>query len=73
VEFYNALRFNDKPVILLSYPGEGHGLRKFENQKDFQVRMREFFDHHLKGAPAPEWMTRGRSFLEKERVIKNGK
>jgi dipeptidyl aminopeptidase/acylaminoacyl peptidase len=73
VEFYNALRFNDKPVILLSYPGEGHGLRKFENQKDFQVRMREFFDHHLKGAPAPEWMTRGRSFLEKERLIKNGK
>ncbi len=73
IEFYNALRFNDKPVILLSYPGEGHGLRKFENQKDFQLRMRQFFDHHLKGALPPEWMSRGRTFLEKERVLKNGK
>jgi dipeptidyl aminopeptidase/acylaminoacyl peptidase len=66
VEFYNALRFNGKEVILLSYPGEGHGLRKYENQKDFQVRMRAFLDHHLKGEAAPDWMTVGVPFLEKE-------
>ena len=67
VEFYNALRFNGKKVILLSYPGEGHGLRRFENQVDFQRRVRQFLDHHLKGAMAPDWMQRGVPFLEKER------
>ena len=25
--FYNALRYNGKTAVLLSYPGEGHGLR----------------------------------------------
>ena len=73
VEFYNALRFNDKPVILLSYPGEAHGLRKYENQKDFQIRTRQFLDHHLKGAPAPEWMSEGRPFLEKQRMLDSRK
>jgi len=67
VEFYNALRFNDKEVILLSYPGEGHGLTRFENQKDFLERMQAFFDHHLMGAPAPEWMERGVPYLDKNR------
>jgi dipeptidyl aminopeptidase/acylaminoacyl peptidase len=65
VEFYNALRFNGKEVILLSYPGAGHGLRKYENQIDFQRRTRQFLDHHLKGAPAPEWMIEGRRFIDK--------
>lgn len=68
VEFYNALRFNEKPVILLSYPGEAHGLRRFENQKDFLVRMQQFFDHHLLGAPAAEWIEEGVPFLEKGKV-----
>jgi dipeptidyl aminopeptidase/acylaminoacyl peptidase len=67
VEFYNALRFNGKEVVLLSYPGEGHGLRRFENQKDFLVRMQQFFDHHLKGEAAPDWYLRGVPFLEKNR------
>ncbi|HUF49766.1 MAG TPA: prolyl oligopeptidase family serine peptidase [Longimicrobiales bacterium] len=67
VEFYNALRFNGKPVILLSYPGEQHGLTRFENQKDFLVRMQAFFDHHLKDADAPEWMMHGVPFIDKNR------
>jgi dipeptidyl aminopeptidase/acylaminoacyl peptidase len=70
LEWYNALRFLGKPVIWLSYPGEGHGLRKLENRIDFQYRLREFFDHHLKGAPAPRWMTEGVPFLEKERHLR---
>ncbi|MDT8368382.1 MAG: prolyl oligopeptidase family serine peptidase [Longimicrobiales bacterium] len=69
VEFYNGLRWFEKNVVLLAYPGAGHGLRRYENQKDFQIRMRQFFDHHLRGAPAPRWMTEGRSFLEKERAL----
>jgi dienelactone hydrolase len=65
VEFYNALRFNKKNVILLSYPGEAHGLRNLENQKDFLVRIQQFYDHYLKDKPAPEWMTKGVPFLKK--------
>ncbi len=70
LEWYNALRFLGKPIIWLSYPGEGHGLRKLENRIDFQYRLREFFDHHLKGEPAPKWMTEGVPFLEKEEHLR---
>jgi hypothetical protein len=31
------------------------------------MRMEQFFDHHLKGAPAPEWMQKGIPFLNKGR------
>ncbi|MBT78417.1 MAG: hypothetical protein CL798_09540 [Chromatiales bacterium] len=73
VEWYNALRFNNKPIIFLSYPGEGHGLGKIDNQKDWTRRIHQFFNHHLKGEPAPEWMIKGRTFLEKERALKTNK
>ena len=56
MEFYNALRFLGKPVIFCSYPGEGHGLRRLGNQKDFQKRIEEFFGHYLKGEPAAPWI-----------------
>jgi dipeptidyl aminopeptidase/acylaminoacyl peptidase len=67
VEFYNALRFNGKNVVLLSYPGEPHGLTRFENQKDYLLRMQAFFDHYLKGEPAADWMERGVRFIDKNR------
>ena len=66
--YYNTGRRLGKEVILLSYPGEGHHLRKVENQKDFQIRMKQFFDHYLKDVPAPTWMTEGVPFLEKDRI-----
>jgi dipeptidyl aminopeptidase/acylaminoacyl peptidase len=69
-EWYNALRFLGKPIIFLSYPEEGHGLGRLENKIDFQYRLREFFDHHLKGAPAPGWMTEGVPFLQKDRALR---
>jgi dipeptidyl aminopeptidase/acylaminoacyl peptidase len=65
LKFFNALRFNEKTAFMLAYPGEGHHLSKLGNRKDFTVRFFEFFDHYLKGAPAPVWMTGGRPFLEK--------
>lgn len=70
LEWYNALRFLGKPIIWLSYPKEGHGLQRLENRIDFQMRLMEFFDHHLKGAPAPEWMTRGVPYLQKEQHLR---
>ncbi|HUF46188.1 MAG TPA: prolyl oligopeptidase family serine peptidase, partial [Vicinamibacterales bacterium] len=59
LEFYAAARRLGKEVILLSYPDEAHHLGRRENQKDFQIRMRQYFDHYLKGEPAPAWMTQG--------------
>lgn len=66
LEFYNALRFFKKNVILLAYPGEGHGLGKLPNRKDLTIRMLQFFDHYLMDKPAPEWMTHGVPFIEKK-------
>jgi dipeptidyl aminopeptidase/acylaminoacyl peptidase len=64
--FYNALRYNGKTAYLLAYPNEGHGLRGMANRKDLTIRYFEFFDHYLKGAPAPKWMTDGVPFLKKD-------
>jgi dipeptidyl aminopeptidase/acylaminoacyl peptidase len=65
MEFYNALRFLGKPIIFLSYPDEGHNLRRYENQIDFTKRLWQFLDHHLKGSPAPDWMVNGVPFLRR--------
>lgn len=59
IEYYNALRRLQKPVIMVQYKGENHGLGKLENRKDYSVRMLEFFDHFLKGAAAPDWVVDG--------------
>lgn len=59
IEYYLALRRLGKEVYLFNYPGEGHGLRQRPNQRDYTVRMQQFFDHHLKGAAKPEWMAKG--------------
>jgi dipeptidyl aminopeptidase/acylaminoacyl peptidase len=70
VEYFNTLRRMQKPVIMLEYIGENHSLRKPANQRDYTVRMMEFFDHHLKGAPAPDWMDKGVPRLKMEEHLK---
>ena len=66
IEYFLALRRNEKEAYLFNYNGEYHGLRKRHNQKDYTVRMQQFFDHFLKAAPAPEWMEKGVPFIERE-------
>jgi dipeptidyl aminopeptidase/acylaminoacyl peptidase len=66
MNFYNALRYNKKNAVMLAYPGEGHGLRGLANRKDLTIRYFQFFDHYLKGSPAPKWMTDGVPFLVKD-------
>jgi hypothetical protein len=66
MNFYNALRYNGKNAVFLAYPGEGHGLRGLANKKDLTVRYFQFFDHYLRGAPAPEWMKTGVPYLAKD-------
>jgi len=64
IEYFNTLRRLRKPVIMLQYKGENHSLRKPANQKDYTVRMLEFFDHYLKGMPAPKWLLEGVPYIK---------
>ncbi|MBA3974234.1 MAG: hypothetical protein C0504_08470 [Candidatus Solibacter sp.] len=66
IEIYLALRRNAKEVYMFNYNGEFHGLRRRHNQKDWTVRMQQFFDHHLRGAPKPAWMEKGVPYIERE-------
>jgi len=59
IEFYLALRRLGKKAVFLQYRGEPHHPRKYANKLDYSIRMKQFFDHYLKGAPAPEWWTTG--------------
>jgi dipeptidyl aminopeptidase/acylaminoacyl peptidase len=71
IEYFNALRRLQKPVILLQYKGENHTLTKQANKKDYAVRMREFFDHHLLGKPAPDWLKEGIPHLKLDELLQN--
>ena len=71
VEYFNTLRRMGKSVIMLEYLGENHGLRKPANQRDYTARMKEFFDHYLMGAPAPDWMVNGVPRLKMEDHLKS--
>ncbi|MCC6397160.1 MAG: prolyl oligopeptidase family serine peptidase, partial [Bacteroidetes bacterium] len=59
IELFTALRRLGKPSWMLTYNGEAHNLVQRKNKKDLSIRMMQFFDHYLKDAPAPVWMTRG--------------
>jgi dipeptidyl aminopeptidase/acylaminoacyl peptidase len=59
ITYYNTLAQLKKDVILLEYVGENHNLARPINQKDYAMRQKDWFDHYLKGTPAPDWMTKG--------------
>jgi dipeptidyl aminopeptidase/acylaminoacyl peptidase len=58
-ELFTAMRRLQKPAWMLQYDGEGHLIFDEKNQLDFTIRQEQFFDHYLKGKPAPVWMTEG--------------
>jgi dipeptidyl aminopeptidase/acylaminoacyl peptidase len=66
IEYFLALRRLGKECYLFNYNGELHGLRKKANQRDYTMRMQQFFDHHLKGAPKPDWMEKGIPYRPRE-------
>jgi len=65
IEMFLALRRLGKECYMFTYNGEPHGIRHRANQKDFAIRMSEFFDYELKGAKKPAWMERGIPYLQK--------
>ncbi len=59
IELYLDLRRLGKKVWLLQYDNEGHNIHDPKNQIDYTIRLTQFFDHYLKDAPPPRWMTEG--------------
>ncbi|MDN3204773.1 S9 family peptidase [Algoriphagus sediminis] len=70
IEMFMALKRLNQPAWLLQYNGEDHNLRQRKNRKDLSIRLSQFFDHYLKGAPAPLWMTEGLPAVEKGKTLK---
>jgi len=58
VELYMALRRMGKKVWMLQYDEGGHGVWG-KDAVDYTIRLTQFFDYYLKGAPPPKWMMVG--------------
>jgi len=59
IELYLAMRRLGKDCIFLQYSGEPHHLQKYANKLDYSIKMKQYFDHYLKGMTAPEWIKKG--------------
>jgi dipeptidyl aminopeptidase/acylaminoacyl peptidase len=69
IEYYNGLRRLNKPVVMITYKGENHGIAKLPNRKDYAVRMMEYFDYMLKDKPAPTWWSKGVNRIDMEKYL----
>ena len=59
IETFVAMRRLGKEIYFISYNNDVHNPASRANQKDIAMRMQQFFDNKLKGAPAPDWMIHG--------------
>ena len=66
IEMFMGLRRLGKPAWLLEYNNEAHNLKERRNRKDLTIRLQQFFDHYLKGAPEPAWMRDGVPTMKKD-------
>lgn len=58
LEMYMALRRLGKKAWMLQYD-DYHVLQDEKNAIDFTIRLTQYFDHYLKDAPAPTWLSNG--------------
>lgn len=65
LELFISLRRLKRRVWLLQYDKEEHTLGALDCMEDFTLRQQQFFDHYLKGKPAPVWMVEGISAADK--------
>lgn len=72
IEMFMGMRRLNKPVWLLVYNNESHNHSKLKNKQDLSIRMMQFFDHYLKDAPAPLWMTKGLAKIMKGKDLRYG-
>jgi dienelactone hydrolase len=73
VALYNIARRAGRNVVMLQYGAEDHGLRKRQNQIDYHHRIREWFDHYLRGGAPASWITSGERYLDRERDLRQRK
>lgn len=59
IEMYLAMRRLDKDAVFLQYRDEPHHLQEYANRLDYAIKMKEYFDHYLRGEEAPDWITDG--------------
>jgi len=69
IEMFLALRRLGKPAWLINYNDEVHWPQTFAERRDWNIRMQQFFDHYLMGAPAPVWLEEGIPAIEKGRTL----
>lgn len=68
IEMYMAMRRLNKPVWMLNYVGDAHSIQRWPNRLDYDIRLMQFFDHFLKGKPAPVWLQEGIPAVKRERM-----
>lgn len=73
IEFFLALRRLGKEAYMFTYNGEPHHLRRRANQRDYAIRMAQFFNHELKAGPKPAWMIDGVPYLHTAEQAAPGK
>jgi len=59
IELYLAMRRLGKDCVFLQYRGEPHHPQKYANKLDYSIKMKQYFDHYLKGEPAADWIKKG--------------
>jgi dipeptidyl aminopeptidase/acylaminoacyl peptidase len=69
IELYLGLRRLGKPAWLINYNDEPHWPTTYANKRDWNIRMQQFFDHYLLGAPAPRWLAEGIPATDKGRTL----
>ena len=70
IEMYNLARRAGKQCVMLVYPGENHALAVKANQVDYHRRILDWFGYYLKGDPAPQWIVKGVTVLDREKELK---
>jgi len=56
MEFYTGLKRNNKKVVALFYPGEGHALYSAKACRDLVSRILDWFNYFLKGEENAGWI-----------------
>ena len=69
IELFVAMRRLSKPAWLVDYNGEPHWPLPYQKRRDWNIRMQQFFDHFLKGEPAPRWIVEGVPAIEKGKTL----
>ncbi|HEX3865730.1 MAG TPA: prolyl oligopeptidase family serine peptidase [Gemmatimonadaceae bacterium] len=65
IEMFLGMRRLGKEVYMIDYNNDVHNPASRANQKDIAMRMQQFFDNKLKGAPEPDWMVHGIPYVNK--------